>query len=278
MADWQQLIARNDPLPPGLSGHILISVDAGPASTSNFPLLQISNLDGSGRRDLANGGWPALSPDGTHLIYSDDKGAHLLDTTTGQGFPLVTGGSIPVWSPDGARIMVTTFSDLFMMQADGTGSQKISTVAAQMVNPIGFLPDNQSIVYSVYGEGYTFIIQNLQSGETKKLFPVMSKAGLGALSPDGQWIAFSDRVFGGNGPGLFVSRLDESERRLIAAPDVPAAFTPVWSPDSQWLLVSTSDNRRANPALAYRPMAIELATCRVAALPPTQGDVLGWSK
>ena len=165
-----------------------------------------------------------------------------------------------------------------MMNTDGSGSQKIDTGAAQVINPIGFLPDNQTIVYSVYGEGFTFTTQNLQSGETKKLFSVFSKAGLGVLSPDGQWIAFSDREFGGNGPGIFVSRLDGSERRLAASSEVPAAFYPAWSPDSKWLLVSTAEYSQTNPTPLYRPMAIELATCRVVALPPAQGDVLSWGK
>jgi len=279
---WKQLIDRSDPLPPELTqlgAHILISSDAGPAPTSNFPLLQISNLDGSDRRDLVNGGgWSALSPDGAHLIYGDEKGLHILDIPTGQDTLLGVDGDVPVWSPDGTRIMYTTFSDLYVMNADGSGSQKINTGAAQMINSIGFLPDNQTIVYSVYGEGFTFTTQNLQSGETKKLFTVFSKAGLGVLSPDGGWIAFSDREFGGNGPGIFVSRLDGSERRLVASADVPSAFYPAWSPDGKWLLVSTAEYSQTDPTPVYRPMAIELATCRVIALPPAQGDVLSWGK
>ena len=276
---WEQLLDRNDPLPPELAqlgGHILVSVDAGPAPISNFPLLQISNLDGSARRDLVQGGWSALSPDGAHLIYGDQKGFHMLDIPTGQDTLLGIDGSVPVWSPDGSRLMYTTFSDLYVMQADGSGSQKIDTGAAQMVNSIGFLPDNQTIIYSLYGEGFTFTMENLLSGETKKLFSVVSKAGLGVPSPDGQWIAFSDRVFGGNGPGIFVSRLDGSDRRLMAASDVPAAFSPVWSPDGRWLLVNTGDYRQTGLTPVYRPMAVELATCRVIALPSTLGDVLNW--
>jgi hypothetical protein len=279
---WKQLMDRNDPLPPELTqlgGHILISVDAGPAPTSNFPLLQTSSLDGSDRRNLVNGGgWSALSPDGAHLIYSDEKGLHTLDIPTGQDTLLGVDGSVPVWSQDGARIMYTTFSELYVMNADGSGSQKIDTGAAQMINSIGFLPDNQTIVYSVYGEGFTFTTQNLQSRETKKLFSVFSKAGLGVLSPDGGSIAFSDRTFGGNGPGIFVSHLDGSERRLVASADVPSAFYPAWSPDGKWLLVSTAEQSQANPTPVYKPMAIELATCRVVALPRTLGDVLSWSK
>lgn len=279
---WQQLINHTDPLPPELAqlgGHILISANTGPIPNSNFPLLQISNLDGSDRRGLVNGGgWSALSPDGAHLIYGDEKGLHILDIPTGQDTLLGVNGDVPVWSPDGARIMYTTFSSLYVMQADGSGSQKIDTGAAQMINSIGFLPDNQTIVYSVYGEGFTFTTQNLQSGETKKLFSVFSKAGLGVLSPDGGRIAFSDRAFGGNGPGIFVSRLDGSERRLVASADVPSAFYPAWSPDGKWLLVSTAEYNQTDPTPAYRPMAIELATCRVVGLPPTLGDVLSWSK
>ena len=99
---WQQLIERNDPLPPELTqlgGHLLISANAGPASTSNFPLLQISNLEGSDRRDLVNGGGgSALSPDGTHLIYGDEKGLHILDIPTGQDTLLGIDGDVPVWS------------------------------------------------------------------------------------------------------------------------------------------------------------------------------------
>ena len=79
-------------------------------------------------------------------------------------------------------------------------TRKIDTGNAQVISPIGWLPDNQTIVYSVYGEGFTFIMHNLQSGDTKKLFTAQTKNGFGAISPDGQWIAFPDRVFGGSVP------------------------------------------------------------------------------
>jgi len=279
---WNQLSGRNDPLPPELEGKILISVDPGlltpmPEPLPNFPLLQISNVDGSDRRSLVNGGWTALSPDGTRLIYTNENGFNFLDLSSGQDFIMGVDGYAPVWSPDGSRILYTTFDGMYLMQADGSGSQKIDVGAAQIINPIGWLPDNQTIIYSIYGEGFTFMMRNLQSGEKKELFSVQTKHGFGTVSPNGQWIAFSDHVFG-SGSGVFVSRLDGSERRLVASPDISMSFYLSWSPDGRWLLVNTSDYQQSNPNPVYKPVLIELATCQVVGLPPTLGDVLGWAK
>lgn len=283
LEEWQQLIDRNDPLPPELGGKILISVDAGvptPMSTPapNFPILQISSLDGTNRRDLVNGGWASLSPDGARLVYSNENGLNLLDIASGQTSVLGVDGYAPVWSPDGARILYTMgTAGLYVINADGSVSQKIDTAAAQMTQPLGWLPDNQTIIYSVYGEDYTFTLHNLQSGAKHALFPVRTKYGDGAVSPAGQWLAFVDWIFG-SGTGTFVSRLDGSQRKLLVTPEISTSFRSSWSPDGKWLLVTTSDYRQADPNPIYKPVLIEPETCRVIGLPPVLGEVLGWSK
>lgn len=266
---WMQLDGKNATLPSELGGHLLISKDAGG--------LQISNLDGSGRSDLASGGWVALSPDGTHLLYTNENGFNLLNLTTGGYVTLGIDGGAAVWSPDGSQILYTTFDGLYVSQADGSASRKIDTGAAQFIMPIGWLPDHQSIVYSVYGgEGFTFTTQNLQTGETRELFAVQNKAGFGAVSSNGEWIAFVDRVFGAQNWGVFVSRLDGSERKLVVSPEVSTAFYLAWSPSVNWLLVNTRDEEQGNLTPIYKPVLIEPATCQFIGLPPASGNVVGW--
>ncbi|MDZ4159280.1 MAG: hypothetical protein U1B80_05750, partial [Anaerolineaceae bacterium] len=280
---WTQLAGRNDPLPSGLGGRILVSVDAGMSNMANptpgFPLIQISNLDGSDRRPLVNGGWETLSPDGRRLIYTNDNGFNILDLSTGQVSSIGVNGYAPIFSPDGSRILYTRFPGMYVMQSDGSGSQKINVGAAEITPPLGWLPDNQTILYSVMGgKGFTFVKHNLDSGETQELFTVRSKHGFGAISPDGQWIAFVEMGFGANSWGVFIARLDGSERKLVASSEISIASLLTWSPDGEWLLVNTQDYRQSDPNTVYRPVLIKPATCQVVGIPPTLGYVEAWVK
>jgi Tol biopolymer transport system component len=249
-----------------------------PEPAPNFPPIELVNLDGSGRQRIVNGGWPALSPDGTRLLYTDERGFHLFDLLTGQDSVLGVDGYAPMWSPDGSQILYTSFPGLYVMQADGSGSHAIDVAGAEIAPPIGWLPDNRTIIYSLMtGEGFAFVMRDLDSGETRQLFSVQNKWGFGTVSPDGQWIAFLDRMFGA-GYGVFISRLDGSERRTVAAGDIPMLYRLAWSPDGRWLLVNTQDYRPSDTTAAYRPILIELSTCRVIALPDVHGDVEGWGR
>jgi len=281
---WRQVIERTDSLPAGVGGKIVVSLDAGVSTpmaepAPSFPQIQISNLDGSDRRTVVSGGHPALSPDGTRLLYTDERGFHLLDLSTGQDSLLGVDGYAPIWSPDSSQILYTSFPGLYVMQADGSGSHEIDVDGAEITPPLGWLPDKQTIIYSVMtGEGFTFVMRNLQTGEEKDLFSFTNKWGFGTVSPDGEWIAFLDRVFGAPPYGVFISRLDGSGRRLVAAPGIPISFRLVWSPDSRWLLMNTSDYRQSDMTPAHRPVLIELSTCRAIALPNVHGDVEGWGR
>ena len=122
---WKSILTRNDAIPFGVNGKILIEANLWvftprPDPFPNFPLLQISNLDGSNRRDLVYGGSTGLSPDGTCLLYTDEKGYHLLKLVTGQDMPLGIDGDAAIWSPDGTRILYSTSSALYVMQSDGS--------------------------------------------------------------------------------------------------------------------------------------------------------------
>jgi hypothetical protein len=265
---WNQLSARNDPLPSGLGGKILTTADEGEL----WPAVYIGTLDDKVLTKIGTATWPSLSTDGTRLAYSVEDGIHIHNLSSGENHTIGSDGYRIIWSPDNTRLMYTNTSNLFIANVDGSGLRKIDTGSAQVISPTGWLPDNQTIVYAVMGgDGFIFTAYNLQSGETKKLFTIQNKAGYGAISPDGQWIVFADRIFGASNWGIFISRLDGSDRRLIAEPDVPTGFSPVWSPDSQWLLVTTLKNDGTHIPVLANPF-----TCEAARLNNVNGSIEGW--
>jgi hypothetical protein len=264
---WNQLANRTDPLPQGLSGKVVTTVNEG----ERLPALYVSNLDGTILYKVNMGAWPSLSTDGTRLAYSIDDGIHILNLANGENPAIGMDGYRIIWSPDNSRLMYTTTFALNVVNADGTGLEKIDTGSAQVIAPTGWI-DNQTIVYATMGgDGFTYTMRNLQNGETKKLFTIQNKAGYGAISPDGQWILFADRIFGATNWGIFISRLDGSERRLVVEPQVTTAFTSVWGPDSQWLIVNTT-----KPDRTQIPVLVNPFTCQSARLSNVNGMVEDW--
>src|SRR5574341_710087 len=274
---WEQIKAQHETLPAGLGGKILFTTDAMPPDINVF----IANLDGSDPRGLVSDYYPSLSPDGTQLLYSSDSGLNILDIHSGQTKALENvawKGMSSIWSPDGSRILLDgPPGGLYVVNADGTGLQKIE-IGSPRVNPIGWLPDNQTIVFGAQvGDIYNlyehvFKTYNLQTGETKSLFPITIKTPIGALSPDGQWIAFNAGLFGANLDGaVFISRLDGSERKLVAMLDNTFAFHPTWSPDGQWLIVNVVE-----PYKPTSPVLVNPFTCQLIRLENVRGEVQSW--
>lgn len=274
---WEQVKGQHEALPAGLSGKILFTTDAMPPDINVF----IANLDGSDSRGLVSDYYPSLSPDGTKALFSTDSGLNVLDINSGQATALegIWGGMGNLWSPDGTRILLGNAPDgLYVVNADGTGLQKIET-GSPRITPVGWLPDNQTIVFGAQiGDIYNlyehvFKTYNLQTGETKSLFPITIKTPSGAISPDGQWVAYNSRLFGtGLDGAVFISRLDGSERKLVAMLDNTLAFHPVWSPDGQWLIVNAVESYKP-----VGPVLVNPFTCQSVRLNNINGRVEGWS-
>ncbi|MDO9302088.1 MAG: hypothetical protein Q7T89_11925 [Anaerolineales bacterium] len=272
---WEQAKGQHEALPVGMGGKILFITDAMPPDINVF----IANLDGSDPRGLVSDYYPSLSPDGMRMAYmlATDVFVNILDINNGQITPLGI-GTEPQWSPDGSRIFFYSPPDgLYVVNADGTGLQKIET-GLPRVQPVGWLPDNQTIVFGAQvGDIYNlyehvFKTYNLQTGETKSLFPITIKTASGAISPGGQWIAFNDRLFGANLDGaVFISRLDGSERKLVAMLDNTLAFHPIWSPDGQWLVINVVE-----PYKPVSPILVNPFTCKVVRLENVRGEVQSW--
>ena len=265
---WNQLADRDDALPVGVGGKIVTTVNEG----GMLPAIYVGNLDGTNLQKIDTGAWPSLSTDGTRLAYSASDGIRVRDLSSGQTIPIGTDGYRILWSPDSTRMMFTSTFALYIVNADGSGLRQVNTAPTQVISPTGWV-DNQTIVYALMGgDGFTFTSYNLQSGETKSLFTIQNKAGYGAISPDGGWIVFADRVVGESNWGIFISRLDGSERKMVVEPQAPTAFASIWGPDGQWLILNTQDAKGRNRAVLVNPF-----TCQVFSLNHVNGAVEGWS-
>ena len=186
----------------------------------------VSNPDGSGLINLSNSpstdnAHPTWSPDGLSVAFSSNRsgrydifvvnagGVGLANLTSGAAFP--HGGSRPVWSPDGTRIAFTAGTQVWVMNANGTGASPVATVNAPAVltsDEIAWSPDSRQIVYGS-SDGSTFALYVATIGDSSA--PLKINSGNAHESQPG-WapsprIAFTNLsdVFtvNGNGTGLF---------------------------------------------------------------------------
>ena len=174
------------------------------------------NPDGSGLRQVAENASaaspPVWSPDGQKITFNGPDGAHVVNAD-GTGLQKLTNGGVSAWSPDGQTIaFVRTVGTLPQWTRNG--------------------PNSEIFVMNAGGGG----LQNLTRNPKPDTAP--------AWSPDGQKIAFR-RSFGarcgpmGCGGGrsdLYVMSADGSgQRNLTRNPsvDMGGEARHAWSPDGQ---------------------------------------------
>ncbi len=213
LEQWLEIVDNNAPLPENLMGTLIahgnVLDDGLHLSPANAGVFVVNLEDGSRQ---------VLGPGTTDFDYG------------------------PRWSPDGLQLAFIRADDLnlYIVNADGSGKQRV-TAGTEYELLIGWLPEGQTLAYVFPGpEGPQLRFLDLVTGVQRDGFVMDAKGANVAISPDGQRIAFAERMAGSMDYGLYIAQLDGSDRRLIAQLDRSPLSDPRWSPDGNWLLVGIS--------------------------------------
>ncbi len=224
------------------------------------------------------------SPDGTKIAYDSTRALDGRDLAVNSvniwvmnadgtgGVPLTTlrataASSVsPVWSPDGKKILYTSSRalngfdvaiparNIWVMNADGSGSQPLTThMAASSSNP-AWSPDGTKIAYTSaraldgsndVGAANIWVMNADGSGATP-LTRITTAFGLTTVSPlwspDGRKIAYvSSRALDGSDNGssmlnIWVMNNDGSNPRPLTKLIGASSYQPVWSSDGSTIL------------------------------------------
>ena len=259
-SDWKKMLENPQVIPSDIGGKILFSRSAFTPEPSEFS----SNLDGTQEQSLVFGR-SSLSPDGTQLVYSNLKGQIVilnLENNTETILYDKTDAFQPIWSPDGKSIAFTEFNETTQILVMDTDGNNLREIIKSNLYPdlLGWTADNKQLMYrNQLGERRgPLILLDIDSKEEIELFDIISRA---SMSPNGQWIAYIDSVPGKMGSGLYVSKSDQSEKRLLVQLDYLAISNVTWSPDGKWLGFSVFDHSTFIPTSAVG--IINLESCQV---------------
>lgn len=187
-----------------LDTRVVFVAETGPRDR-RLKRIAIMDSDGANLRYLTEGEatvvTPRFSPDGRRLAYVSYQGRRarvwVLDIATGQKRLLVPGlalTSAPRFSPDGTRIAYALSAngntDIWITNADGTGTPQRLTSAPGIDTSPSFSPDGRRIVFESDRSGSQQLYVMNADGSEQRRISFGGPSGSPAWSPRGDRIAF----------------------------------------------------------------------------------------
>jgi Tol biopolymer transport system component len=227
--------------------------------TPTFPTeLYVMNADGSDKRLLTRRlrtwgyGKVVWSPDARTIALSSygRRSVVLLVNADGSGTQKWSLGGLPLWSPDGRKIVFEKgccgqVSDIYEVNADGTDVRRLTRGGGGSSNPI-WSPNGKRIAFlrGVQGVKKTMgrseiYLMNADGSSKRRLvgLPGWRSAWSPAWSPDGRRIAFLAQSTPRGPSEIYIVNADGSGQRRLTHNRVDASDSDLnWSPDGKQIL------------------------------------------
>lgn len=160
------------------------------------------------------------------------------------------GACQPSWSPDGARLVFTSpcgikkdsyqGSDLYIINADGSGLEQLPSSPGGGDFEPAWSPDGQYIAFTSMRDGYMQIYSyTVADGSVRRLVntKLNKNTRQPAWSPDGKKIVYTYQRISSYELWM-MSALGSNETQLFTSGDTLSNIYPVWSPDGAFILFS----------------------------------------
>lgn len=213
---------------------------------------------------IASGMDPRISPDGKRIVVKRNppNTIWVIDTEKGNSVRITSDfGQMPVWSPDGSRILYSGGAGLSVKAASGLGEAEVlPTVGAPF--PMSWSPDGRYVIFLRRGVKTRLDLYALSlDGERRELLLLTSAFDEEGprLSPDGRWLAYAADDTGS--PEVYVQmfvdgQLGRDRKRVSNS----GGRMPVWSRDGRELYFLAPDGNLMSSAVKAVANDLEFGT------------------